>query len=103
MLEYICLSLQVLSAVEDTYGQVDEAKQATDKLEWDMRNEQRKLAAESQIATPAKIAAQRPVVGQQSLATASRLLLQPSPAAGAQQQSQRQTHYESSPDVIELD
>lgn len=89
--------------MEDTYGQVDEAKQETDKLEWDMRNEQRRLATESHNVTPAKGAAKQPAMGQQSLATTSRLLQQHSPAAGAQQQSQRQTRYESSPDVIELD
>lgn len=99
----MCASLQVLSAVEDTYGQVDEAKQAADKLEWDMRNEQRRLAAESQSATPAKGASKQPAPGQQSLAATSRLLQQHTPAAGAQQQSDRQTRYESSPDIIELD
>lgn len=97
-------TLQVLSTVEETYGQVDETKQASDKLEWDMRNEQRRLAAESQSTTPAKGAAQQPAAARLSLAAASRLL-QDMPAAQAQQRSQRQTRHRSapSPDIIELD
>lgn len=101
---WICWALQVLAAVEESYGEVDETKKETDKLEWDMRNEQRRLAAESQNPTPAKGAAQQPAAAQQSLSTVSRRL-DDKPAADAQQRSRRQTHRKpaASPDIITLD
>ena len=104
---------QVLSAVEEEYDVVDEARQEQDKLEWEMRNEQRKLAVESQSATPAKGAAHQAAATEQaatagrSLAAASRLL-QESPVAVQQQgrnrPQRRPVVYDSPPpEVIELD
>ena len=97
-------TLQVLAAVEDSYGEVDEAKKETDALEWDMRNEQRRLAAESQNPTPVKGAAQQPARAQQSLTTVSRLL-HDKPAADAQQRGQRQSAHKTPlvADVIDLE
>ena len=115
---YCGCALQVLAAVEDSYGEVDEAKKETDALEWDMRNEQRRLAAESQNPTPVKSAAQQSARAQQSLAAASRLLqdkpaadaapsrlLRDKPAADAQQRSGWQAGRKTPAvtDVIELD
>ena len=97
-------TLQVLAAVEDSYGEVDEARKEVDALEWDMRNEQRRLAAESQNPTPVKGAAQQPAAAQRSLATVP-CLLQEQPATDAQQQSQRRVSRKAPAvtDVIELD
>lgn len=97
-------TLQVLAAVEDSYGEVDEAKKETDAQEWDERNEQRRLAAENQNPTPVKGAAQQPARAQQSHATLSRLL-QDKPAADAQQRGQRQNGRKTPAltEVIELD
>ena len=87
--------------MEDSYGEVSEAKKEADALEWDMRNEQRKLAAESQNPTPVKAAAQQP---ERVLATVSRLL-QDKPAADVQQCSRLQNARKmpALTDVIELD
>ena len=96
-------TLQVLAAVEDSYGEVDETKKEADALEWDMRNEQRRLAAECQNPTPVKGVAQQPAAAQRSLATVPQV--QDKPAADVQQQSRRRTGRKTPAltDVIELD
>ena len=91
-----CQDLQVLGTVEERFGVVDEDLQAADTREWELRNEQRRLAAASQSNTPAKGAAQQPL-------TAGSRLLQQSPAK-AQQQRRRPMLCDLPPsDVIELD
>ena len=61
--------LQVLSAVEEKYGQVEEKLQILDTAEWEHQNQLRKAAAaagSSKPPTPAKGLAQQPSQAQSS-------------------------------------
>lgn len=59
------VSLQVMGAVEEKWGQVDDLLQQQDTADWDRQNKQREANAAAGLSskgtTPAKASAQKPV------------------------------------------